>query len=139
MITGRGMPYEVKIDPLCLYDVWVGYDFDIQLSILTSKEFQYSNRYNRKEEKTFEDILDFHVKFERIHPFQDGNGRVGRLIMFKECLKYNIVPFIIEDNLKMFYYRGLKEWNNEKGYLTDTCLTAQDKYKAYLDYFRIAY
>ena len=95
--------------------------------------------YSTKEEKTFEDILDFHVKFERIHPFQDGNGRVGRLIMFKECLKYNIVPFIIEDNLKMFYYRGLKEWDNEKGYLTDTCLTAQDKYKAYLDYFRIAY
>lgn len=95
--------------------------------------------YNRKEEKTFEDILDFHVKFERIHPFQDGNGRVGRLIMFKECLKYDIVPFIIEDNLKMFYYRGLKEWNNEKGYLTDTCLTAQDRYKAYLDYFRIVY
>ena len=95
--------------------------------------------YNAKEEKTFEDILDFHVKFERIHPFQDGNGRVGRLIMFKECLKYNIVPFIIEDNLKMIYYRGLKEWNDEKGYLTDTCLTAQDKYKAYLDYFRIAY
>lgn len=95
--------------------------------------------YNSKEEKTFEDILDFHVKFERIHPFQDGNGRVGRLIMFKECLKYNIVPFIIEDNLKMFYYRGLKEWNNEKGYLTDTCLTAQDKYKEYLDYFRIKY
>ncbi len=95
--------------------------------------------YNRKEEKTFEDILDFHVKFERIHPFRNGNGRVGRLIMFKECLKYNIVPFIIEDNLKMFYYRGLKEWDNEKGYLTDTCLTAQDKYKAYLDYFRIGY
>ena len=95
--------------------------------------------YNAKEAKTFENILDFHVKFERIHPFQDGNGRVGRLIMFKECLKYNIVPFIIEDNLKMFYYRGLKEWNNEKGYLTDTCLTAQDKYKAYLDYFRIGY
>ena len=69
----------------------------------------------------------------------DGNGRVGRLIMFKECLKYNIVPFIIEDNLKMFYYRGLKEWDNEKGYLTDTCLTVQDKYKAYLDYFRIEY
>ena len=69
----------------------------------------------------------------------DGNGRVGRLIMFKECLKYNIVPFIIEDNLKMFYYRGLKECDNEKGYLTDTCLTAQDKYKAYLDYFRTTY
>ena len=97
------------------------------------------SEYNNKEEKTFDDILDFHVKFERIHPFQDGNGRVGRLIMFKECLKYNIVPFIIEDNLKMFYYRGLKEWNNEKGYLTDTCLTAQDRYKAYLGYFRIAY
>ena len=97
------------------------------------------SEYNNKKEKTFDDILDFHVKFERIHSFQDGNGRVGRLIMFKECLKYNIVPFIIEDNLKMFYYRGLKEWDNEKGYLTDTCLTAQDRYKAYLDYFRIAY
>ena len=96
-------------------------------------------QYNKKEKKTFEDILAFHVEFERIHPFQDGNGRVGRLIMFKECLKYNIVPFIIEDNLKMFYYRGLQEWNNEKGYLTDTCLMAQDKYKAYLDYFRIDY
>ena len=95
--------------------------------------------YKGKEKKNFEDILDFHVKFERIHPFQDGNGRVGRLIMFKECLKYNIVPFIIEDDLKMFYYRGLKEWDREKGYLTDTCLTAQDKYKAYLEYFKIAY
>ena len=91
--------------------------------------------YNGKKEKTLEDILDFHVRFERIHPFQDGNGRVGRLIMFKECLKYNIVPFIIEDDLKMFYYRGLKEWNREKGYLIDTCLTAQDKYKAYLVVF----
>lgn len=95
--------------------------------------------YNSKKEKTFEDILDFHVQFERIHPFQDGNGRIGRLIMFKECLKYNIVPFIIEDNLKMFYYRGLKEWNNERGYLVDTCLAAQDRYKAYLGYFRIKY
>ena len=95
--------------------------------------------YNVKDEKSLEDILDFHVKFERIHPFQDGNGRVGRLIMFKECLKYNIVPFIIEDNLKLYYYRGLKEWNNEKGFLTDTCLATQDKYKAYLDYFRIKY
>lgn len=95
--------------------------------------------YNSQKEKAFEDILDFHVEFERIHPFQDGNGRIGRLIMFKECLKYNIVPFIIEDNLKMYYYRGLKEWNFEKGYLTDTCLTAQDRYKMYLDYFRIPY
>lgn len=95
--------------------------------------------YSAKKAKTLNDILDFHVRFERIHPFQDGNGRIGRLIMFKECLKYGIVPFIIEDNLKMFYYRGLKEWGREKGYLTDTCLTAQDRYKAYLDYFRIKY
>ena len=79
------------------------------------------------------------LELERIHPFQDGNGRVGRLILFKECLKYHIVPFIIEDDLMLFYYRGLKEWNNEKGYLTDTCLTVQDRNKAYLDYFRIAY
>ena len=97
------------------------------------------DEYNAKEEKSLDDILDFHVKFEKIHPFQDGNGRVGRLIMFKECLKYNIVPFIIEDDLKMFYYRGLAEWETEKGYLRDTCLTAQDRYKAYLDYFRIGY
>ena len=97
------------------------------------------NEYNTKKEISFEDILDFHVKFEKIHPFQDGNGRVGRLIMFKECLKHNIVPFIIEDDLKMFYYRGLAEWKTEKGYLRDTCLTAQDRYKAYLDYFRIGY
>ena len=95
--------------------------------------------YRSKKEKTFDDILDFHVKFERIHPFQDGNGRVGRLIMFKECLKYNIVPFIIDESLKMYYYRGLKEWNKKRGYLRDTCLTAQDQYKRYLDYFRISY
>ena len=105
-----------------------------------AKEMQaLLSEYNAKEDVSFEDILDFHVKFERIHPFQDGNGRVGRLIMFKECLKHNIVPFIIEDDIKMFYYRGLKEWNSEKGYLMDTCLSAQDKFKAYLDYFRIAY
>ncbi len=95
--------------------------------------------YNSKENKTLEDIIEFHVNFERIHPFQDGNGRVGRLIMFKECLKCGIVPFIIEDDIKVFYYRGLKEWNNERGYLMDTCLSAQDKFKKYLDYFRIPY
>ncbi len=97
------------------------------------------NEYNKKQGISFDDILDFHVKFESIHPFQDGNGRVGRIILFKECLKNNIVPFIIEDDLKMFYYRGLKEWKNEKGYLRDTCLTAQDRYKVYLDYFEIEY
>lgn len=95
--------------------------------------------YNGKKNVTIEDIIEFHVLFERIHPFQDGNGRVGRLIMFKECLKHNIVPFIIEDEIKMYYYRGLKEWSREKGYLTDTCLFAQDKFKNYLDYFRIQY
>lgn len=95
--------------------------------------------YNTLPSKSFEDIVAFHVTFERIHPFQDGNGRIGRLILFKECLKYNIVPFILEDDLKLFYYRGLKEWDQEKGYLLDTCLTAQDRFKVYLDYFRIAY
>lgn len=95
--------------------------------------------YNNNEKKCLEDILEFHVNFERIHPFQDGNGRVGRLIMFKECLKYGVVPFIIENDIKMFYYRGLKEWNVERGYLRDTILSAQDKYKAYLDYFDIKY
>ena len=87
--------------------------------------------------KKWKSIIDFFVSPNVV--LHDGNGCVGRLIMFKECLKYNIVPFIIEENLKLFYYRGLKEWYNEKGYLTDTCLTAQDKYKAYLDYFRIPY
>ena len=89
--------------------------------------------------KTLEDIIDFHCKFERIHPFQDGNGRVGRLIMFKECLANNIVPFIITDELKLFYYRGLNEWGKVNEYLTDTCLTAQDQYKALLDYFKVKY
>ncbi len=95
--------------------------------------------YRDKTTITFEDILDFHQRFESIHPFQDGNGRVGRLIMFKECLRRSIVPFIITDELKMFYYRGLREWNKIPGYLTDTCLTAQDHYKRLLDYFHIKY
>ncbi len=95
--------------------------------------------YNSKSKITFDDILDFHVRFEAIHPFQDGNGRVGRLIMFKECLKHNIVPFIITEELKMYYYRGIKNWNDERGYLRDTCLTGQDAMKATLDYFGIKY
>lgn len=96
-------------------------------------------KYNSKKSKSFEEIIKFHYMFERIHPFQDGNGRVGRLIMFKECLKNNIVPFIIDKNLKEFYYRGLKEWENERGYLLDTCLTAQDRFKLIMDYFGLHY
>lgn len=95
--------------------------------------------YNSKSVKKLEDILDFHQKFENIHPFQDGNGRVGRLVMFKECLANGIVPFIITEELKFFYYRGLREWGKVNGYLTDTCLTAQDHYKKLLDYFKIKY
>lgn len=95
--------------------------------------------YNKKDTHTLEEIIEFHVKFERIHPFQEGNGRVGRMIAFKECLKNNIVPFIILDSKKMFYYRGLKNWNKERGWLIDTCLDGQDKVKAYLDYFGIQY
>lgn len=94
--------------------------------------------YNRKPDKTLEDLIAFHVAFESIHPFQDGNGRVGWLILFKECLKNDIVPFIIDEDLKLFYYRGLHEWNTERGYLIDICLSAQDKFKKYLDYFRIS-
>ena len=95
--------------------------------------------YNAKKEKSLEDIIDLHQKFETIHPFQDGNGRVGRLVMFKECLANGIVPFIITEELKLFYYRGLKEWGHVNGFLTDTCLTAQDYYKKLLDYFKIKY
>ncbi len=95
--------------------------------------------YNSQKDKSLDELLDFHYRFECIHPFQDGNGRIGRLLLFKECLKYNVVPFIIDEELKLFYYRGLKEWKNERGYLRDTCLAAQDKFKVYLDYFKVKY
>lgn len=95
--------------------------------------------YNATKDPSFEDLIDFHYRFEHIHPFQDGNGRVGRLLLFKECLKHNIVPFIIDEDLKIFYYRGLAEWQDERGHLTETCLAAQDKFKRYLDYFKINY
>ena len=95
--------------------------------------------YNGKKNPTLEDIIDFHQRFEAIHPFQDGNGRVGRLIMFRECLRFGYVPFIITDELKMFYYNGLRNWPTIKGYLMDTCLSAQDNFKILLDKFRIKY
>lgn len=95
--------------------------------------------YNANKHKSLKEIIDFHYKFENIHPFQDGNGRVGRLIMFKECLRNGITPFIISDDIKQYYYRGLNEWKNEPGYLMDTCLTAQDRFKEYMDYFGLEY
>ena len=107
--------------------------------MVSKKMKELLNWYNSLSLVSLDNILDFHYKFEIIHPFQDGNGRIGRLIMFKECLKHDIVPFIIDDNLKLFYYRGLNEWKNERGFLRDTCLTGQDKFKKYLDYFEIPY
>lgn len=95
--------------------------------------------YNGKKHLKLEDIVDFHQRFEAIHPFQDGNGRVGRLIMFRECLRFGYVPFIITDELKMFYYNGLRNWPKIRDYLMDTCLSAQDKFKLLLDKFRIRY
>ena len=108
-------------------------------SLVPTKMKELLNAYNQKKQITLDDILDFHVQFEKIHPFQNGNDRVGRLIMFRECLKHNIVPFIITEDLKYFYYRGINNWQTEKGFLRDTCLTAQDDMKKVLDYFGVLY
>ena len=97
----------------------------------------FLKKYRARKVLNLDDLLNFHYEFERIHPFQDGNGRVGRLILFKECLRLGITPFIIDDELKMFYYRGLKEWPVERGYLRETCLAATDKFVKYLDYYKI--
>lgn len=121
----KKLPNEVGGEPTCPPE-----DVHRQIKQLLSK-------YNEKKNKELDDIIDFHKQFESIHPFQDGNGRVGRLIMFKECLACGIVPFIITDDLKMYYYRGLKNWPDIPGYLRDTCLTAQDNFAAVMDYFKI--
>lgn len=123
----KKLPNEVGGNQTCLPE-----DVHRQMSVLLEE-------YNSKKNKNLDDILDFHKRFETIHPFQDGNGRVGRLIMFKECLSNGIVPFIITDDLKMFYYRGLENWPRISGYLRDTCLAAQDNYEKILDYFKISY
>lgn len=121
----KRLPNEVGGQETCLPE-YVGKEMKMLLK-----------EYNAKKQKSFDDILDFHHRFERIHPFQDGNGRVGRLIMFKECMANGHIPFIITDELKWFYYRGLQQWPGTKGYLRDTCLTAQDHFKGILDYYRI--
>ena len=107
------------------------------VSLVKQRLVELLKKYNSKTIVTIDDIIEFHYEFERIHPFQDGNGRVGRLIMFKECLKHNIVPMIINEELKLFYYRGLKEWGTEKGFLRDTILSCQDKFYEILKYFRL--
>ena len=128
-----------KIGDYKLMDNEVGGDDTCPVSEVKVQIKELLKKYNSKQKVTVEDIIEFHYEFEKIHPFQDGNGRVGRLIMLKECLKHNIVPMIINEELKYYYYRGLKEYKNNKGFLVDTCLFAQDIVKKYLDYFKIKY
>ena len=128
-----------KIGDYKMMDNEVGGSDTCPVNEVKAKMTVLLKRYNSKTKITIEDIIDFHYEFEKIHPFQDGNGRVGRLIMMKECLKNNIVPIIINEDLKLFYYRGLKEYKNIKGFLVDTCLFGQDIVKTYLDYFKIEY
>lgn len=114
----------------------IGSDIKTTLPNNVGKEMsELMDWYNSLKQVTIKEIIEFHYRFENIHPFQDGNGRIGRIIMFKECLKNNIVPFIIQDSDKLFYYRGLKEYKSEKGYLTDTCLNAQDQYIKMIEYY----
>ena len=117
----------------------VGGEETTRPSKVASEMKKLISEYTQITDVKIEDIIKFHRDFEKIHPFQDGNGRVGRLLCFKECLRFNIVPFIIEDSKKMFYYRGLKEWSREQGFLIETCLAGQDIYKKMLDYFEIEY
>lgn len=117
----------------------VGGKETIQPNQVSQEMFKLIQNYNQIKDKTFNDIIDFHFNFERIHPFQDGNGRIGRLIILKECLKYNVVPFMIDEELKLFYYQGLSKYEIDKSFLLDTCLMAQDKFKEYLKYFEVEY
>lgn len=117
----------------------VGYSPTVEPKLVESKMKELLNEYNKKKHHNLEEIIEFHVKFEKIHPFSDGNGRVGRLILLKECLKNNIVPVLISDDIKHFYYRGIREWDNQKGYMIDTCKFGQDKIKEMLSYFNIPF
>ena len=128
-----------KIGDYKMIDNEVGGGNTCPVTEVKQRMIELLKNYNSKTNITINDIIEFHYEFEKIHPFQDGNGRVGRLIMLKECLKHNIVPLIINEELKLFYYRGLKEYKYEKGYLVDTCLYGQDIVKKYLDYFKIPY
>ena len=139
--TSRSVSKEKEVAAVVQEIIGIDRDQFTKIAMIAQGDFMkvLLSSYNAKTVKTLEDIIDLHQKFETIHPFQDGNGRVGRLLMFKECLANGIVPFIITEELKLFYYRGLREWGHVNGYLTDTCLTAQDNYKALLEYFKIKY